>query len=176
MSKWILSLCCAPLLASCSSVSIDDYKETKPHLVLENYLNGHLEAHGMFQDRTGKVVKSFFVDMNAHWKGNIGTLEEDFKYSDGTTSRRVWTIVKEPDGSYSGTASDVIGKAQGKSAGNAFHWNYTLDLPVGDTSYHVQFDDWMYLMNDKVMLNKSRMSKLGFYLGEVTLSFYKKEK
>ena len=38
----------------------------------------------------------------------------------------------------------------------------------------VQFDDWMYLMNDKVLLNKAEMSKFGFKLGEVTLSFVKR--
>jgi len=67
----------------------------------------------------------------------------------------------------------VIGEAHGESAGNAFHWKYTLDLPVGDSNYHVKFDDWMYLMDDKIMLNKSKMSKFGVYLGEVTLVFIK---
>jgi len=38
----------------------------------------------------------------------------------------------------------------------------------------VQFDDWMYLMNDRVMLNKAQMRKFGIYLGEVTLSFSKR--
>jgi NOL1/NOP2/fmu family ribosome biogenesis protein len=40
--------------------------------------------------------------------------------------------------------------------------------------YEVQFDDWMYLVDERVMLNKARMSKFGIYLGEVTLSFTKK--
>jgi NAD(P)-dependent dehydrogenase (short-subunit alcohol dehydrogenase family) len=39
--------------------------------------------------------------------------------------------------------------------------------------YEVQFDDWMYLMDERVMLNKAVMSKFGIRLGEVTLSFYK---
>jgi hypothetical protein len=38
----------------------------------------------------------------------------------------------------------------------------------------VQFDDWMYLVDDKVMLNKAVMSKFGIKLGEVTLSFVKR--
>jgi hypothetical protein len=38
----------------------------------------------------------------------------------------------------------------------------------------VQFDDWMYLMTDKVMLNKATMTKFGVKLGEVTLSFTKR--
>jgi hypothetical protein len=66
-----------------------------------------------------------------------------------------------------------VGVAEGRSAGNALNWRYTLSLPVDGKVYEVQFDDWMYLMDDKVMLNKAVMSKFGIYLGEVTLSFYK---
>jgi hypothetical protein len=40
-------------------------------------------------------------------------------------------------------------------------------------TYDVQFDDWMYLMDDRVMLNKAVMSKFGLRLGEVTLTFVK---
>lgn len=162
-------------LAGCSSVQVQDYKLEQPKLVLEDYLNGSLEAHGFFQDRSGFVVKRFKVVMKADWKGPKGTLEEDFEYSDGTRSRRVWSLKKEEEGKYTGTASDVLGEARGESAGNSFRWKYTLDLPVGEKTYHVQFDDWMYLMNDEVMINKSRMTKFGIYLGEVTLVFLKRK-
>jgi hypothetical protein len=65
--------------------------------------------------------------------------------------------------------------ATGQTKGNAFQWQYTLALPVDGTVWQVQFDDWMYLMNDRVMLNKAAMSKLGVTLGEVTLSFSRRE-
>ncbi|MAV90598.1 MAG: hypothetical protein CL676_04200 [Bdellovibrionaceae bacterium] len=161
------------LLTGCSSVSVKDYKNESPKLVLEDYLNGNLEAHGFFQDRSGMIVKRFKVLMKGTWTGDTGILDESFEYSDGTKSKRVWTLKKTAEGKYTGTASDVIGEAHGESAGNAFHWKYTLDLPVGDSNYHVKFDDWMYLMDDKIMLNKSKMSKFGVYLGEVTLVFIK---
>ena len=45
---------------------------------------------------------------------------------------------------------------------------------VGATIVEVQFDDWMYLMDQRVMLNKAAMSKFGIHLGEVTLSFVKR--
>jgi hypothetical protein len=45
---------------------------------------------------------------------------------------------------------------------------------VDGTVLNVQMDDWMYLMNDRVMLNKARMTKLGIHLGDVTLSFTKR--
>ena len=71
-------------------------------------------------------------------------------------------------------ADDVVGSATGESAGNAFRWNYTLRLPVDGSVYEVQFDDWMYLMNERVMINKAVMSKFGVRLGDVTLSFEKR--
>lgn len=170
----LLGLGFAFLLAGCASVEVQDYSNEGPRLKLEEYLNGDLTAYGMFQDRSGLVVKRFEVSMKGTWKDNVGILEEDFVYSDGSKSRRVWTIKKISEDKYVGTASDVIGEAHGEVAGNAFFWNYTLDLPVGETTYKVEFNDWMYLMNDTIMLNRSKMSKFGIYLGEVTLTFIKR--
>ena len=68
----------------------------------------------------------------------------------------------------------MVGTAEGQAAGNALRWSYTLRLPVDGRDIEVQFDDWMFLMDERVMLNKAAMSKFGVRLGEVTLSFYKK--
>ena len=67
----------------------------------------------------------------------------------------------------------MIGEAQGQTAGNAFRWTYTLRLPVDGTTYDVQLDDWMFLIDDKVLLNRATMSKWGVQLGDLTLSFTK---
>jgi hypothetical protein len=57
------------------------------------------------------------------------------------------------------------------AAGNTLNWRYTLRLPVDGREIEVQFDDWMVLVDDQVMLNKAAMSKFGIHLGEVTLAF-----
>lgn len=158
----------------CSSSQIKDYAGETPALVMETYFNGTLDAYGIFQDRSGLVKKRFTCVIKASWKDGVGTLDEDFTYSDGTKSRRIWTIKKTTQNNYIGTASDVIGEAHGEVSGNALRWKYTLALNVDGKIYHVAFDDWMYLMNDKVMLNRSRMSKFGFHLGDVILSFQKR--
>ncbi len=111
--------------------------------------------------------------MTGTWQGNQGTLDERFTYSDGSTERRVWRLTDLGNGRWSGRADDVVGEAVGQSAGNALNWAYTLRLPVDGSVYEVQFDDWMYLMDERVMLNRAVMSKFGIRLGEVTLSFYK---
>ena len=162
------------LLGACSTQKIDSYAAEKPVLDLQQYFNGTLDAYGVFTDRSGTVVKRFTVVMVCTWNGDDGVLDEDFSYSDGTKQKRIWHLKKLPDGRYTGTADDVVGTAQGQSRGNAFYWTYSLNLPVDGRVYEVQFDDWMYLMTDKVMLNKAAMGKFGVRLGEVTLAFTKR--
>jgi hypothetical protein len=60
------------------------------------------------------------------------------------------------------------------AAGNALNWAYTLRLTVDGRTWDVQFDDWMFLMDERVMLNRAVMSKFGIRLGEVTLAFHKR--
>lgn len=164
-------------LISCSSPKVQDYSGQQPKLDLSEYFNGVIDAHGIFTDRSGKVVKRFKVVMDAKWRvvdgKKVGVLDESFTYSDGVKQKRVWTLTEVSPGKYSGVADDVVGAALGEVGGNALNWTYTLALPVDGTIYNVQFDDWMYQMDERVMLNKAKMSKFGFYLGEVTLAFYK---
>ena len=161
-------------LTACASSGVEQYQAEQPVLDIKTYLSGTLDAWGIFQGRSGEVKKRFHVVIDAKWEGDTGVLDEHFKWSDGTTSRRVWTLKRQPDGTYRGTAGDVVGEAVGELAGNALRWRYVLALPVDGQTSHVDFDDWMFLMDDKVMLNRSYMSKWGFNLGEVTLTFVKR--
>lgn len=170
----VLAAALALTLAGCAGPRVDDYVAEKPVLDLKRYFNGTLDAYGIFTDRSGKVVKRFTVVMQGSWNGDDGVLDEDFVYSDGTKEKRIWRLKRLPDGRYTGTADDVVGQAQGQARGNAFNWTYTLALPVDGRVWHVDFDDWMYLMDDRVMLNTAVMSKWGVKLGEVTLSFVKR--
>jgi hypothetical protein len=164
----------AMLLTSCASAPRPtDYANETPQLDLRSYFNGPLSARGIFTDRAGKVVRRFTVRMTASWSGNQGVLDEDFSYSDGKKERRVWRLTDLGSGRYSGRADDVVGEAVGRASGNALNWQYTLALPVEGRTWHVQFDDWMYLVDEHVMLNKAVLSKFGLTLGEVTLAFSK---
>lgn len=161
------------VLTGCASPQVTDYAQERPLLELDRYFTGRVLAHGVFQKRNGAVVRRFTVVMDCHWEGNQGVLDEAFTYSDGTSERRIWRLTKHADGRYTGRADDVVGEAQGQTSGNAFRWNYTLRLPVDGKEYEVQFDDWMFLVDDRVMLNRATMSKFGVTLGEVLLSLTK---
>jgi len=162
------------LLTGCSSIGPDTYQAEKPVLDLFRYFEGTVDGWGQFTDRSNKVVKRFTVVIKGTVAGNTLTLDEDFTYSDATKSGRVWTINRLDANRYTGAAADVVGGAIGEARGNALRWTYVLALEVDGTTYHVHFDDWMYLQDDTVMLNRSRMSKLGFTLGELTLAFRKR--
>lgn len=157
--------------AGCATSDISRYRGERPTLDLRRYFNGIVDAWGVFQNRSGDVVRRFTVVMNCNWNGDVGTLDEDFVYSDGEKQKRIWTIRRFDDGRYEGRADDVIGIAQGTAAGNALNWRYALRLPVDGSTYEVDFDDWMYQIDDRVMLNRAVMSKYGIRLGEVLLSF-----
>lgn len=163
----------AAVLAACAGPQVKDYADQRPALALERYFNGRVLAHGMFQKRGGEVVRRFTVVMDCHWDGDQGVLDETFTYSDGEVQRRVWRLTRHADGRYTGRADDVVGEAQGQVSGNAFRWNYTLRLPVDGRVYEVQMDDWMYLIDERVMINRAAMRKFGVTLGEVLLAFTK---
>lgn len=173
--RTLLALAGATLLwtlpGCAGSPTVADYAQEQPRLSLRDYFEGRVDAHGVFTDRAGKVVKRFSVVLQGRWQGDQGVLEEDFRYSDGSTQRRVWRLTDRGDGRFEGRADDVVGVAQGQAAGNALNWRYTLSLPVEGRLIEVQFDDWMFLMDERTLLNKAVMSKWGVRLGEVTLVF-----
>jgi hypothetical protein len=163
------------MLSACSSApQVSDYAAEKPVFDLKTYFNGTVDGWGIFTDRSGKVVKRFLVTMNCSWKGDEGILDEDFVYADGSKQKRIWRMKKLDGGRYEGRADDVLGIGNGQQSGNAFRWGYTLLLPVSDSVYEVQFDDWMYQMDDQVVINKATMSKFGITLGELVVNFKKR--
>jgi hypothetical protein len=157
---------------------IADYAQEKPVFDLKAYFNGVVDGWGIFTDRSGKVVRRFVVTMNCTWNGDEGVLDEDFVYSDGSKEKRIWRMKRLPgsDGvvRYEGRAADVVGIGTGEQRGNAFRWGYTLALPVDGKVYEVQFDDWMYQMDSKTVINKATMSKFGISLGELVVTFSKR--
>jgi hypothetical protein len=163
------------MLSSCGGKQLDYYKGTTPKVDIKEYFNGPVKAWGIVQDWRGRVVSKFDIDMVGKWDGDTGTLTEKFTYYDGKKQERIWTIKKLADGTYQGTAADIIDKATGAVEGNAARWNYVMDLPVDDTTYRIRFDDWMWQMNDGVLINRSYLKKFGITVTELTI-FMQKQK
>lgn len=161
------------ILLGCGGMKVEDFSGKEPRLVLEEYFLGNTFAVGIFQDRFGNLRREFKVDIVGEWDGETLTLTEDFLYDDGETEQRIWKLTKLDDHRYEGTTDGVVGTATGAAYGNAFNWLYTFDLKVGDGTWRVDFDDWMFLQSGGVLINTATVSKWGFKLGTVTLSFHK---
>lgn len=161
------------VLSGCTNMKPSDFSETSPELRIEDYFAGQTRAWGIFEDRFGNLRRQFVVDIQGRWDGEALVLDERFRYSDGETDRRVWTIRKIDEHRYEGRADDVIGTATGESYGNALNWRYDMDLKVGEGTLRVHFNDWMFLQSSGVLVNRARVSKFGIAIGEVTLFFQK---
>jgi hypothetical protein len=161
-------------LAGCTPVTVQDYADNRPLLVPEEFFQGQLTAHGVIKNRGGKVIRYFNADIKAYWENGIGTLEEDFIFDDGKPERRVWTLTPQADGTYTGTAGDVIGDGQITLAGNSMFLDYVLRIPYNDGTLDLRIDDRMYLVNPTMLINESTMTKFGVRVGEILLVIEKR--
>ena len=174
MNRTMLLLSTAVALSGCSATNTEDqYLGQSPTLSLSQFFDGEIKAWGIVQNRSGHLVQRFAVDIIGTNDGTTLTLHETFSYMLGDGPRtRIWEITFE-DGLYTGRADDIEGTASGRSFGNAFRWSYEMDLPVGDNEYRVQFDDWMWAMDENTLMNRSEIKKFGLVMAEVTIFMQK---
>ena len=156
-------------LSACSQVQIEQHSDLQPAMQLEAFFDGQLTAHGVVKNRSGKIIRTFSADIAASWDTGIGTLDEDFVFDDGEVQKRIWTLTPQSDGSYTGSAGDVVGDGQLEVAGNSVFLDYVLRIPYRDGTIDVRVDDRMYLVTDDILLNESRMLKFGVQVGSLLL-------
>lgn len=164
----------AVLMFGCSKVDLDQFIDNEPKLDIFSYFLGETTGWGIVQGRSGELLRQFVVDINGTMSDeNTIVLDEKFRWSDGERSTRIWTISRSADGTYTGTADDVEGSAIGYASGNVLNWRYHLNVKVDDTTWKLFLDDWMFLQQDQVLINRTSMSKFGFHVGDITIAFTK---
>ena len=173
--KIIFALLVTILLTGCSGNDMKpiDFKGKEPRLIIEEYLSGNVKAWGVLQNRSGKVTRQFSANLNGKWDGEKLILDEKFNWDDGEIQDRQWQIKKIDDHNYEGTAGDVIGIAKGYSYGPAFKFEYVLLVPVKGREMKITFDDWIFLQNEKVAINRAKMTKFGIKVADLTVVFVK---
>jgi hypothetical protein len=172
MRKLFVTLCGFLCLSGCSP-DIEHYAKEKPTFDIRQYLNGHLEAWGGFFSRSGEADPRFYVQLQGSWKGDDGVLSENFVYSDGKKQQRVWHLHFTDAHHFVGNAADVIGTAQGAQYGDAVHMRYVLRIERDGSSHDVDMDDWLYLVDQDHVINRTQMSKFGVKIGELAIGFRK---
>lgn len=171
MKQHVALLLSLTLLSGCAThLDGGRYVDQTPPFDLFAFFEGDIRAWGLVQNRSGEVVQRFEVDIVGTVDGQQLTLDETFRYGLGDGVRkRVWTITRDSSGAFTGQAGDILGEASGDAFGNAFQWAYQMDLPVGDKTYRVRFEDWIFALDDRRILNRSYIQKFGLDVAEVTI-------
>ncbi len=172
--KTILTLGLCTFFTGCSSIQIEDFKNTTPEFIPQSYFNGNLKAYGMVKDRNGKIIRTFKGDLVGSWDENgVGTLDENFLYNDGEKLHRTWTMKPDGDKKFIATAGDIVGNASMIANGNTVMIDYTMRIPYGNRTIDIDVKDWLHLQNDGVILNHSKMKKFGIEVGELVITIIK---
>jgi len=161
------------MLSSCTKSNVEIYKSSTPKIDVKQFFNGKVKAWGIVQNWSGDVVNKFDVTMEGTWNGDVGKLEEDFVYYNGKIQKRIWTLTKISDNEIEGKAGDIVGVATGKTSGDTLNFHYVMDIDVDGKTHRVKLDDWMWAMNDGVIINRSYIKKFGITVAELTIFMQK---
>ena len=138
-----------------------------PQFDLRQHLNGPILCEGVIYGPTGRVSSRFVAEMEGRWDGNVGVLTEKFRYDTGDIQNREWTLTLGNDGSVKAEAPDVIGTGSGKQAGPTVMLTYRIKLPEASGGHVLDATDWMYLIENGAIINRSQFRKFGIKVAEL---------
>ncbi len=144
-----------------------DYAGLGPQFDLRHHLSGPIQCEGMIYGPTGRVASRFVADMEGKWEGNIGTLSEVFRYDSGTVQHRAWTLALANSGDITATAADVVGLGSGRVEGPGVMLRYRIRLRPEAGGHVLDVVDWMYLMDNGTIMNRSQFRKFGIKVAEL---------
>lgn len=152
-----------------------DYAMMEPRVDIRQHLSGPIRCEGVIYGPLGRVTSRFTADMEGRWDGNRGTLAEHFTYDSGTKQDREWHLTLGNDGRVTAEADDLVGKGTGQQEGAALHLTYTIRLPESAGGHALQVTDWMYLIDDKTIVNRSQFRKFGIKVAELVATMRRVE-
>jgi hypothetical protein len=153
--------------ASFGAQSPADYAGLGPQFDLRTHLSGPIQCEGVIFGPMGRVASRFVADMEGTWEGNIGTLSEVFRYDSGTVQHRAWTLALANTGDITATAADVVGLGSGRVEGPGVMLRYRIRLTPEAGGHILDVTDWMYLMENGTIINRSQFRKFGIKVAEL---------
>jgi hypothetical protein len=88
---------------------------------------------------------------------------------------RKWTLTLGNDGSLKAEADDVIGAGRGIQKGSALELKYRIMLPDSAGGHVLDAVDWMYLVENGTIMNRSQFRKYGIKVAELVATMRRKE-
>ena len=144
-----------------------DFAGKGPVFDPRSHLSGPILCEGVVYGPTGRVSSRFVADMEGVWQGTTGVLVERFRYDTGTVQNRVWTLRLGNDGAIAAEAPDVVGVGVGRAQGSAVEMRYRIRLSPEAGGHVLDVVDWMYLMENGTIMNRSQFRKFGIKVAEL---------
>ena len=144
-----------------------DYAKAEPAFDIRKHLSGPLRCEGVIYGPMGRVTSRFTADMHGAWDGNRGTLAEHFSYDSGTKQDREWRLTLGNDGQIRAEADDLVMPGTGTQDGSAVRLEYTIRLPESAGGHALHVTDWLYLVDDRTIVNRSQFRKFGIKVAEL---------
>ncbi len=144
-----------------------DYTVDQPTFDIKQHLNGAIACEGVIFGPTGRVSSRFVAEFHAEWEGNTGRMTEHFRYDSGTTQNREWHLTLDENGKIIANAADLVGAGTGQQAGSGVCLKYRIQLPESAGSHQLDVVDWMYLVENGTIINRSQFRKFGIKVGEL---------
>ena len=105
--------------------------------------------------------------MHGTWHENQCRLTERFLYDSGVEQNRAWDLTLGADGALNAAADDLVGAGLGRVEGNAVQMRYRIRLPAASGGHVLNVVDWMYLMPNGTIMNRSQFRKFGIKVAEL---------
>jgi hypothetical protein len=144
-----------------------DYTGKGPDFDIRRHLSGPIQCEGVIFGPTGRVTSRFVADMEGKWNGSTGTLAEVFRYDSGSVQHRAWTLALHDGGRIVATAPDVVGEGSGRVEGSGVLLRYRIRLTPEAGGHVLDVTDWMYLMENGTIMNRSEFRKFGIKVAEL---------
>ncbi len=147
-----------------------DYAGGPPFDISER-LRGPLLCEGVIYGPSGRVTSRFVARMDGRWRdgpeGRVGVMREDFRYDSGRAQHREWRLTLRPDGAIEAEADDLVGTGTGRQEGSAVRLDYRIRLAAEAGGHVLDVTDWMYLMENGAIMNRSQFRKFGVTVAEL---------
>ncbi len=144
-----------------------DLAASSPRFDLRTHLSGPILCEGVIYGPTGRVSSRFVAEMEGVWDGNRGVLRERFRYDSGRVQDREWRLTVGNDGRIRAEADDVVGAGGGVAEGAAVQLRYRIRLDADAGGHVLDVVDWMYLMENGTIMNRSQFRKFGIKVAEL---------
>ena len=148
-----------------------NFKELK----FEKFFNGEVIAKGnLIQFFPKKILKNIYVIFDGSFNKNKLKLVEKY-YQNEVETIRHWVFEKKSNKLFIGKEKNVRGKIIVRTDKNHLKMRYYFKLLIWKFTVTVLINDYMFLINEKEIVNTTYVSKFGINLAKVVL-LYKKKK